>query len=295
MPYTWSYQDVWKAVVKAPLVPKLTGAELLWLRFRTEPEVVHAILPRPLRVPDDPLATAIVASYHETSFGPPYREAILSLDATYRGELGSYIVAIPVTDDMAMASGREIYGFPKKLAEIELVRRDHHAIGTVVRHGVEILRLEGELLDDTGQDAEALGMKAWGLDREPARKMVSWLFKYSHAADGSAFEHAPLLVREAVLFTPHDGQRRAALHLKLVSSPTDPLGEIPLVEAVDAGYGHFDVAMLPGRVVHKVRNPLPFLRRALWRLDSFAQMDFEAIPSHTFADRRRLRRQLSQY
>lgn len=295
MPYTRSYQEVWKAVTKGPFVPRLPGAELLWLRFRTDPEVVRAVLPRPLRVPDDPLATAFVARYPKTNFGPSYREGNLALDATYRGELGSYSIAMPVTDDMAMAAGREGSGYPKKMAEIELVRRDHHALGRVIRHGTEILRLEGELLDDVGNDAVGMGAETRGLDGEPTRKSVQWLFKYSTGVDGRPFQHMPLLVRQTVLLSPRDGQRQAALHLKLVSSPTDPLGDIPVVDLVGAGYGLFDIAMLPGRVVHKVRNPYGLVRKTLFRSDWAALMDFEAMPSHTFRERHRLGRKLSKY
>lgn len=295
MPYTWSYQEIWKMVAKRPFVPRLTGAELLWLRFSTEPEVVRAVLPRPLRVPDDPLATAFVASYPKTNFGLPYREAVLALDATYHGEPGQYSIAMPVTDDMAMAAGREGYGYPKKLAEIELRRRDHHALGSVARHGVEIMRLEGELLEETGRNPEGLGMEVQGLDGEPARKSVQWLFKHSAAVDGRPFQHPPLLVRQPVLFSPRDGQRRAALHLKLMSSPTDTLGDIPVLEAVDAGYGSFDIAMLPGRVVHKVRNPYRFLPKSLHRSDWFALVDFDSVPSRSVWERRRLRQELSRY
>ena len=295
MPYTRSYQDVWKMLAKGPFVVRLTGAELLWLRFRTEPGVVAAVLPRPLRAPFDTLAMAFVASYPETNFGPPYREAVLALDATYRGEPGSYCIAMPVTDDMAMAAGREGYGYPKKMAEIELIRHGHHALGSVVRHGVEIMRLEGELLEDSGRVPEGFGTEVQGLDGEPTRKKVQWLFKYSTGADGAPFQHLPLLVRQPVLFTPREGQRRAALHLKMMSSPTDPLGDIPMLEAVDAGYGVFDIAMLPGRVVHKVRNPYRFLPKSLHTSDWFTLIDFDAMPSHTMRERRRLRQELSRY
>lgn len=190
MPHTWSYQDLWKVVTKGPFVLRLTGAELLWLRFRTDPEVVRTVLPRPLRVPDDPLVTAFVARYPETNFGPSYREATVALDATYHGELGSYAIAMPVTDDMAMAGGREGSGYPKKMAEIELLSRGSHVHGRVARHGTEILRLEGE---------------------------------------------------------------------------------------------------------HKVRNPYGLVRKTLFRSDWPALMDFEAMPSHTFRERRRLGRKLSKY
>lgn len=242
MPYTRSYQEVWKAVTKGPFVLRLPSAELLWHRFRTDPEVVRTVLPRPLRVPDDPLA----------------------LDATYRGALGSNSIAMPVTDGIAMvAAGREGSGYPKRMAEIELIRRDHHALGRVIRHGTEILRVEGEPLEDTGNDVVDMGTETSALDGEPTGKSVQWLFKYSTGDDGRPFQHMPLLVHQTVLLSPRDGQRPAAFHLKLVSSPTDPLGDTPIVDLADAGYGFFDIAVLPGRAVHKVRKPYGLVRKTL--------------------------------
>lgn len=60
---------------------------------------------------------------------------------------------------------------------------------------------------------------------------TSWLFKHFPAADSRIFETAPRLVREPVPFQPRPGQLFGDLDLKLVSSVTDPLGDIQVREA----------------------------------------------------------------
>ncbi|GIU85419.1 MAG: hypothetical protein KatS3mg008_2194 [Acidimicrobiales bacterium] len=49
-----------------------------------------------------------------------------------------------VDDDTALILGREVLGFPKKMAEIELDSESRPMVGTVRRKGGEVLRIEFE-------------------------------------------------------------------------------------------------------------------------------------------------------
>jgi acetoacetate decarboxylase len=91
-------------------------------------------------------------------------------------------------------------------------------------------------------------------DRRPCEKLVSFLVKYFPAADGGPFDHSPELVRQLTLLRPRPGQLTGAAKIELSSTTTDPLGEIPVREIVAAGYGVFDVMLLPGRVVRRIYN-----------------------------------------
>ena len=51
---------------------------------------------------------------------PPYLEVIQNIPCVYKGQLYLYVAQIWVDTDSAMASGRELGGFPKKLADIGL-------------------------------------------------------------------------------------------------------------------------------------------------------------------------------
>lgn len=293
MPFTWSYGRLWKTMSKQPILLRLRGAEILWVRFRTDPGVVRDILPRPLRVPDETLATAFVSSFGQTNFGPPYREAVLSVDATFRGEKGNYMVAVLPTDDMAVAGGRA-GGYPKKLADVDLTVHEDRAVGRASRRGTEVLRLEGELLEGSvGQTS--FGATTNGLDGEPALNGVNWLFKSALGEGVHAYKWRPVLTRQSVLFSPKPGQRRAALELKLLSSRADPLADLPVGDIVDAGFGPFDVVLLPARTVHRVRNPWDLYRKSISTLDWFADMDFEAMPSRPLRERAQLWRRMRSY
>jgi acetoacetate decarboxylase len=242
---------------------------MLWAQFRTDPDVVRAILPKPLGPADEPLARAFVARYPETNFGVSYSEGALFLRAVYKEEPGWYCLAMPVDNDMAMVGGREQFGYPKKIAEeITLERNGDHVIGRVVRRGVEVLHIEAELIDPVGVAAlDAVGPAVSDLEGRPCRKGVSFLFKFTRSPDGRGFDFVPRLVREVVLFRPRDDLTSGTGKLEMASSPYDPLGDIPVRDLIDVSYGTWDNDMLPGRVIARVRNVLGFARHAMFKED----------------------------
>src|SRR5512136_2111901 len=93
-------------------------AEMLMVFWETKPEVVAKLLPAPLNPAAIPLAMAFVAWYPSTNFDVTYHESALFVRARYNGEEGNYCLSMPVTSDIAMAAGREFYGFPKKMADV---------------------------------------------------------------------------------------------------------------------------------------------------------------------------------
>jgi acetoacetate decarboxylase len=295
MSYKVEFKDLRKLLAAVPFLPDFRGAEMLIVRFRTDQDVVASVLPRPLKAAAEPLGTAFVARYPETNFGVRYNEGALFLDATYKGELGSYCLAMPVDDDTAMIGGRERFGYPKKIADrITLERSGDHIVGSVVRKEMEILRIEGELTRPWTP-----GHSHWrdgeDLEGRPCLIGTSWLFKHFPAAGARMFETAPRLIREPVLFRPRPGQLSGDLDLKLVSSVTDPLGDIPVREVVGAQYGLFDNTMLPGKAVRKVRNLYNFVPRSMFSDDSLALV-LESNPAgRSPLEQVRLRRRLRRY
>jgi hypothetical protein len=114
-------------------------------------------------------------------------------------------------------------------------------------------------------------------------------FKYFPAADGGAFEHSPELIRQVALFRPRPGQLTGATKLELNSTTSDPLGEIPVRQITAAGYGVFDITMLPGRVVRRIYNQWRFVPKSLFKNDAFALIDPGALPALTLRERRQQR------
>ena len=274
------------------------GAEMLSALFRTDPDVVQTILPKPLVAADEPLGWVFVARYPETNFGLSYSEGALFVRAVYKGEPGWYCLALPVDNDMAMVAGRETVGFPKKMAErITLERTDNHVMGSVIRRGVELVRIEAELTGPVSASSlDAIGPEVDDLEGHPCRKLVAFSFKSSFSPSGG-FEYLPKLVRNVLLMRPRDEIRSGTGKLEMVSSPTDPLGDIPVWDLLDVSYGTFDNDQLPGRVVARVKNPLRFFRYAAFKQDwvGWALQQDELPKRPERSERRRRQKAIRQY
>jgi acetoacetate decarboxylase len=296
MPFVREWSELRRFARAGQFMSQFTGAEMLLVSFRTDPKAVAAVLPRPLRPAGEPLAAAFVARYPQTNFGVTYNEGALFVAAEYRGERGWYCLSMPVDNDTAMIGGREHLGFPKKMADrITLDRDGPHVAGSVVRNSVELLRIEGDFVDPQRPGTHLLGVPAVDPDGVPCEKAVSFLFKYFPAADGGPFEHAPVLIRQVTLFRPQPGQLTGAAKIELNSTRSDPLGDIPVHQVIDTGYGVFDNTMLPGRVVRRIYNRWQFLPKSLFKNDVFALVDLDSLPALTLGQRRQLRKQLRAY
>ncbi len=280
-----------------PFLPTFTGAEMLRAAFLTDPAVVEAILPKPLEPLDEPIAAAFIARYPATNFGVTYNEGALFLAAQFKGEPGTYCLAMLVDDDMALIGGRERYGYPKKMADITLEIDGTRATGTVVRKGHEILHIDVELTDDVESETlDRLGMPlVTDLDGMQSQLAVSYLFKFFPATMGIGFEHAPRLIRQPNLFHPRPGLRAGSGKLELRSSVADPLGDIPVREIVSMTYGLYDNVMLPGRTVATVRNPLRFMPYSFFKTDTLAVLDPGSFPQLSYRQRRSLKKRVASY
>jgi acetoacetate decarboxylase len=68
-----------------------------------------------------------------------YSEGGVVLSARYKGMVGGHVAYEYVTTDDAMCGGREIIGYPKKFADVELVESGKSIKGTVRRLGRELI------------------------------------------------------------------------------------------------------------------------------------------------------------
>jgi len=127
-------------------------AEMLVVMWETRSEIIKRLLPPPLKPIDRPLATAFVAHYPKTNFGPFYCEGSLFVRAQFDGVAGNYCLAMPVTRDTAMAFGREEFGYPKKMANIKFRRSAHSVRAQVERHGIRFFEVRARLTGKTNTE-----------------------------------------------------------------------------------------------------------------------------------------------
>jgi acetoacetate decarboxylase len=240
-------------------------AATLWVVWETSSATVERLLPPPLKPAKMPLAGAFVAHYPRTNFGPPYQEAGLALRAEFNGEKGFYFLAMPVTDDMAMVYGREVLGYPKKIAEIAFSRREHKVGGWVERHGIRYFSVHTKL---TGTVSTADGRSV--LDEMfnvtgDSFVAINYNFKYFHAPRWNGFDYAPRLIRGEVEYRPSAVELGEAT-VTLQPSDLDPWSEVEVVRTLGALYMKGTIVMRKGKVVAEV-DPASFAPYSQLKVD----------------------------
>ena len=213
----------------------LEGMAFTVTMFETKAETVARLLPPPLEPADAPTALAFIAEYPETNLGPGYREAALFLNCRYRGEAGTYCLAMPIdSEEVRCTNGREIFGFPKKLAKIQLERTGNTVRGSVERFGVRFFELEVQLM------SEMEGLAPTG---------PNFLFKASPRIDlKPGFDGPVLLCRQQTDVVV----KKAEVGMPTITmreSPRDPWAEVEVVAPIAGFFLVSDNTMQPGEVI----------------------------------------------
>jgi acetoacetate decarboxylase len=226
-------------------------AEMLTVFWETKPEIIAKLLPPPLKPAKDNIAMAFVANYPRTNFDVTYKESALFVRALHNGEEGSYCLAMPVTNDMAMAGGREVYGFPKKMADIHFKREGETVKGWTERRGIRFMevcaRLTGKFNNEEAQEK----FMSMGMEPDGSIKGISYNFKQFPAPEGGAFDYNPRLVRQETILRPKELQFGEA---EIIFKPSDydPWAEVVVVKMLGAIYSVGNNSMLGGKVVAEV-------------------------------------------
>jgi acetoacetate decarboxylase len=121
---------------------RFTDGEVLALLYRTDPDAIDALLPRPLVSTGDSVMVQIARWGDIPGAGRDCFECNVMVGVRFDGPdgsvTGSYSPYFYVDSDRTMAGGREFHGQPKRLAEVGLEVRDDLIVGTVRRNGIDV-------------------------------------------------------------------------------------------------------------------------------------------------------------
>ena len=126
-------------------VRQFDGAKMTGVMFASDAEITGPLLPPPLEQADLPGGLIFIAEYPATNLGPGYRESALLLRCQYKGVAGTYCLSMPINNEPRMHNGRDIFGFPKEMADIHIAREGNTVHGWVERAGVRFVELKVEL------------------------------------------------------------------------------------------------------------------------------------------------------
>jgi acetoacetate decarboxylase len=104
--------------------------EYLIIAYRTDPDVLRALVPEPLEVDAPIVKYEFIRMPDSTGFGD-YTETGQVIPVSFRGRKGGYTHCMFLNDDPPIAGGRELWGFPKKLAQPSLRAEIDTMVGTL--------------------------------------------------------------------------------------------------------------------------------------------------------------------
>lgn len=104
--------------------------EYLIIAYRTDLAKLRAVVPEPLEVYEPIVKYEFIRMPDSTGFGD-YTETGQVIPVSFRGRKGSYSHCMFLNDDPPIAGGRELWGFPKKLAQPSLRAEIDTLVGTL--------------------------------------------------------------------------------------------------------------------------------------------------------------------
>ena len=211
--------------------------EFLVITYRTDPAKLRELVPEPLQV-DEPLVKfEFIRMPDSTGFGD-YTESGQVIPVSLNGRKGGYSHCMFLDDHPPIAGGRELWGFPKKLAKPTLEVHTDTLVGTLDYGPVRVA-------------VGTIGYKHHALDIEVERGKLTdspnFLLKIIPHVDGGPriCELVQYRLTDVVLHGAWSGPAA----LELFSHALAPVAELPVLEVVAARHLIADLTLGLGEVV----------------------------------------------
>jgi acetoacetate decarboxylase len=216
---------------------RFVDREFLIITYRTDPEKLRAVVPEPLQL-DAPLVRyEFIRMPNSTGFGD-YTETGQVIPVTFQGRKGGYTHCMFLNDEPPIAGGRELWGFPKKLANPSLKTEIDTLVGTLDYGQV---RVATGTMGYKHREADLNAVKA-------ALAAPNFLLKIIPHVDGSP------RICELVEFHLEDVNLKGAwtgpAALALYPHALAPVADLPVLEVVSAVHILTDLTLGLGKVVH---------------------------------------------
>jgi len=221
---------------------RFTQREFLVITYRTDMDALRAVVPEPLEVRQPLVKFEFIRMPDSTGFGD-YTESGQVIPVHWNGESGCYAHAMYLNDHPPIAGGRELWGFPKKLATPRLETEIDTLVGTLDYGSVRIARA-------------TMGFKHRAVDPQTVMASLAapnFLLKIFPHVDGT-----PRICELVRYFTTEVSLRGAwsgPASLKLHPHALAPVSELPVLQVVSSMHFVADLTLGLGEVVYDYLAP----------------------------------------
>lgn len=225
----------------APAYPpgpyRFVDREYLIVTYRTNADKLRTLVPEPLQIEQPLVKYEFIRMPDSTGFGD-YTECGQVIPVTFGGRKGNYTHCMFLNDHPPIAGGRELWGFPKKLASPTLRPEIDTLVGTLDYGDVRVA-------------TSTMGYKHRALDTDIVRSALAapnFLLKIIPHVDGTP------RICELVEFYLTDIDVKGAWTgpgaLSLMPHALAPVAELPVLEIISAQHILADLTLGLGAVVH---------------------------------------------
>ncbi|MEV0069566.1 MULTISPECIES: acetoacetate decarboxylase [unclassified Amycolatopsis] len=225
----------------APAFPRgpyrFTDREYLNITYRTDPAALRALVPEPLVV-DEPLVRFEVMRMPDVTGLGDYTESGQVAMVRHGDEVGEFTLGMYVDSLPAIASGREVAAYPKKLGKPRLYTDSDTLVGTLDYGSIQVA-------------LATMGYKHRALDEAQARAELTaptFMLKIVPGYDGRP--RICELARSRISDVTIKGAWTGPARLHLVAHALAPLADLPVLEIVSARHLLTDLTLGRLAVVH---------------------------------------------
>lgn len=205
--------------------------------FKTTPETLEALVPSPLVANPDSVLFIYFTQFNVVApIQFRYLEMGIGVPVSFSDTAGQYAVYLYLDKAGAIVPGREIYGWPKKDAEFVFSEDKDGITAQVVREGVVLANAGLHLLEKD--------------DPIPQQPSAPW---FNLKLIPSVKKNAPpdvMQLTSTVIESETREKYTGLATLKLDSSVSDPLGDIPILAVLDGSFTIGDMTLGYGDVIY---------------------------------------------
>ena len=221
---------------------RFVNREYLIITYRTDPDALRAVVPEPLEFTDPIVKYEFIRMPDSTGFGD-YTESGQVIPVSFQGVSGGYVHSMYLNDDAPIAGGREIWGFPKKLAEPSLRAEKDTLVGTLDYGGIRVAN-------------GTMGYKHQAIDNAAVLKSLlvpNYLLKIIPHVDCTP--RICELVRYFLTDVTVKGAWSGPAGLELFDHALAPVAELPVLKVLSATHILADLTIGLGEVIHDYLKP----------------------------------------
>lgn len=216
---------------------RFINREYLIVTYKSDPERLKQVIPAPLELAEPKVNFEFMRMPDSTGFGD-YCEAGQTIPVTLNGRSGGFSYAMYLNDEAPTAGGREIWGFPKKLAYPQLSVCKDTLIGTLDYQQVRVA-------------TATMGYKHETLDADKVHQSMtspSFLLKIIPHVDGTP--RICELVEYSVTDLTVKGAWAGPGALELFHHALAPVADLPVLEVESTRHILTDLTLPYGQVAH---------------------------------------------